>query len=595
MVKIAKRWGFPFLLMLCSAQAALAGISPETLEQQLRQENLVGMVWSTIGSGVDGVGAVGRAHLDGDIPMQADTRVQVGSVTKTVLALGVLRLVTQGQLSLDSPVERLLPTLNWQNPWAEDAPLTVRHLLEHTAGIDNLRLWQFLNTRPTPDMPLAEAFPVEQAGLLQVRTRPGSRYNYSNMGYALLGMVIEATTGRRYEDHLQTALLTPLGMEDSHFQFPTADERLATGYVEQGVPLPPRAMFLRPAGQFVTTAPDMARLMRFLLSDGQLAGEAFIRADLMQELGHPTTTEAAHAGLRNGHGLALASRDRHGALAACHPGTTFGFRAYLCVFPASGKGFFVAFNADLERADYEAFNRLFIEALALPPIEPTPAGDQEGGASGLAGLYVLAPNNMAQFEWLDVLFNSVWVSEEQGQLRLRALQQPNRSLLPVGDGLYRSPDRLRPSHVFYPSEGIHLSDGLKTWRRASPWPVLVHWALLLAGLAGAVTIVARGVILLFGRSASADRPLLLPFFHLLALIVPVIGLVQQDFMRFGEQTWPSLLLALLSGALPLTLAVAQVWLWHREASRWSQLACLALLGLCTVLAIEGLLPLRTWV
>ena len=224
-------------LLLLVAPISAAAFDPDfatKTDALLEAEALPGIAWAAYGDKGPVTGASGLAHLARARPMTANTRVQVGSVTKTLLSLGVLRLVSEKQLALEDRVELLLPMLNWRNPWREQAPVTVRHLLEHTAGLDNIRLWQFLNSRVAADTPLSEAFPPEHRNLLRVRSRPGSQYSYSNMGYALLGMVIERVTGERYEDYLALSLLKPLGMEDSSFHLVTQadDPRLAMGYLD---------------------------------------------------------------------------------------------------------------------------------------------------------------------------------------------------------------------------------------------------------------------------------------------------------------------------------------------------------------------------
>ncbi|MEG1056127.1 MAG: serine hydrolase domain-containing protein, partial [Janthinobacterium sp.] len=229
--------------------------------------------------------------------MQADTRMQVGSVGKVALALGVLRLVSEDKLTLDTPLQQVLPEVALRNPWLASDPVRIRHLLAHTSGIDNVRFWQAFSLNPAPDTPLAEAFDGG-GNLLRVRARPGSRYAYSNMGYGLLGMVIEKVTGQPYERYLDAQLLQPLGMADSTFAFVSqagslADPRLAMGHFEHGVAQPAVPQYLRPAAQFTTTAADMARLARFLMGDGKLQGAQFIDLALMGALSEPAGTDAA--------------------------------------------------------------------------------------------------------------------------------------------------------------------------------------------------------------------------------------------------------------------------------------------------------------
>jgi hypothetical protein len=95
-------------------------------------------------------------------------------------------LVTAGLLHLDDRAAQYLPGIEFNNPWRDAAPVTVRHLLDHTSGLEDARLWQMFSERPEPDTPLAQAYPNPDK-LLRIRTRPGSRFSYSNMGYGLLG------------------------------------------------------------------------------------------------------------------------------------------------------------------------------------------------------------------------------------------------------------------------------------------------------------------------------------------------------------------------------------------------------------------------
>lgn len=591
-----------YLLLLWVVFAAHNALSREAVfdrevDQLLNDQALVGVVWGiyTPEGGVSG--AAGMADVSSELPMQSTTKVNVGSVTKTALALGVLRLISEDRLSLNTNVEKLLPHLNWDNPWANDAPIRVQHLLEHTAGLDNIRIWQFLNSTPTGDTPLHTAFPPSHSGLLRVRTRPGSQYSYSNMGYALLGMTIEAVTNQRYEDYLQAALLSPLGMENStfHFRSQREDAALAMGYLDAGIAQENIPMFLRPAGQFTTTAEDMLLLVEYLLGVPDPDRAPYILPELMEKLGMPSTTDAFHEGLENGHGLALSSRDRHGVLGYCHPGTTFGFRAYLCLFPEERKGYFYAINTDSEQAEYEKFNELFIERLNLAsPAQAVPAAQFET-IPDYTGLYVLSPNSMAEFEWLDYMFSSIWVSETDAGLLIESLQKPPRALEPVTAKLFRDSDRLQPSHVFAAGTRTTLSDGLKTYERQAPWMLLFNWMLLLAGVAGLVFLFFRGTFLLFAKGSGASKILLLPYLNIVAFAIPGFLFIRQGFIHFGEKTAASISLAILSGLLPVTLFVSILYVCRGTPVRKTDLAgCFTLLSLCILLIYADVLPLVFW-
>ncbi|MEM7765425.1 MAG: serine hydrolase domain-containing protein [Pseudomonadota bacterium] len=559
---------------------------------------LPGIVWVTLDSGESISGASGLAHVANKTVMTGDTRVQVGSVTKVLISMGVLRMVSTGALSLDQSVEALLPELSWQNAWRDRAPITIRHLLEHTSGLDNIRMWQFLSTRPTPSTPLIDAFSIGQSNLLTVRSEPGHQYSYSNMGYTLLGMVIEKISGERYEAYLARELLSPLGMQDSTFFFTTQsdDSRLAMGYVGKDLEQAAVPMFLRPAGQFTTTANDMRHLLQFLLGEGDIDGDAFVDSDLMQQLGRSTTTAASRAGLSIGHGLALAMRDRHGVIGDCHPGTTFGFRAYLCVFRDQQKAFFYAINGDIEGVDYERFNVHFIDKInmTVQPIE-LPSGAEVLAA--YTGLYALAPSNMAQFAWLDWLFNSIWITQADTAdgLLLQSLQSPDQLLLPLGEHTFRASERSIASHVFLGPDNRRLSNGLYTWERASLSLLLLSWISVLAGIIGFVFVLVRGGWLVLAGKMRAHAGLMLPFLTLVAMALPIGLFWQQSYLRFGELTVASGLFAVLTGLLSLSLGVSLLIETRRSERRWVDLfALVAALQLCVVLVFHDVLPIMFW-
>mgnify|MGYP006279981625 CR=1 FL=1 len=584
-------------LLLTLPSTATGSAGPDELQSILTGESLPGVVWATVDANSQETGGTGYAELSAARPMTAATRVQVGSITKTLVALGVLQLVSAGELRLSTDVEQLLPGLNWDNPWRREAPITVRNLLEHTAGLDNIRLWQFLNTTVGKDTPLVKAFPTHQEHLLRVRSRPGSQYSYSNMGYALLGLVIERVTSERYEDYLARELLHPLGMHDSSFHFVTqdTDARLAMGYLDGSTPQASVPMFLRPAGQFTTTANDMQRLLRFLLGNGSVGGKELVASGYLDRLGTPSTTDAFRAGLHMGHGLALAARDRHGVLGECHPGTTFGFRAQLCVFRAQEKAFFYAVNADSERADYERLTAHFIDRIAVEAAARSP--ELRLPLDAYTGLYELAPANMAQFAWLDWMFNSVWLAADpkRGGLVMHTLQRPERLLLPMGDGLFRDADRRVASHVVFGVEETLLSNGLTTWRKASTVKLFLAWASLTAGVLGLLYIVVRGIWLLLGGRLLANGAIAPPWVCLIAFTLPVFLYGRQSFLQFGERTEAGLLLAGLSAALPLALGIALYGIYRSPVRPLLDLcAVLAGLQLCVVLLWQGVLPIVFW-
>ena len=572
----------------------------------LEEEGLVGVTWALVSD--DGNPTLGVAGLrDGPshIEFSTDTRVHVGSLTKALLATGILRLVTTGDIGLDEPVSRYVPALSFDNPWRNSSEVTVRHLLDHTSGLNDARLWQIFSERPQPDTPLLDAFPAS-GDLLRIRSRPGTRFSYSNMGYTVLGLVVEAVTGTRYETYLDQHLLAPLGMRDSTFSFTAQegghlDPMLSWGHVDDGSRFAASAMFLRPAGQFATTSGDLARFAQFILGDGTIDGAVFIHQAPMRMRGHASGTEAANAGLVAGYALGLGRRDRHGVVGYCHGGNTIGFVAMLCAFPDEGKAFAYSVNTDSETADYGRIDSLLIDALGIADAAPPPTGQPAPDVSDWFGRYILSPNRFESFRYLDTVFGAAHVFENGDFLTLAALQSEPRDLRPVGGRLFSAEDRATVSHVFLRDEnGEYLiSDGFKTFEKVPAAFLAAHWISMISGLAGLVWLLLAGLLSLvrYRRRflVQAEAP---AFISIMALALPIPLFLNQSFLALGDLTPAGAVLAIVTLLLPVGMCLTIFRSWTMPDRPRSALvhgvAALLALQWCLVVAANGMLPLRLW-
>jgi CubicO group peptidase (beta-lactamase class C family) len=187
------------------------------------------------------------------------TVFRIASMSKSFTASAVLLLRDAGALSLDDPAATYVPELaGWVNGAADAGPLTIRHLLTMTAGFPTDDPWGDRQQ----GLPLDE-FDALLAGGVSFNWAPGTRFEYSNLGYAILGRVVAAASGVPYDEFIRTRLLTPLGMSRTGFaaeEFTAAD--LATGYRRgpdgwQEVPFDPYGAFAPMGGVFSCVA-DLA-------------------------------------------------------------------------------------------------------------------------------------------------------------------------------------------------------------------------------------------------------------------------------------------------------------------------------------------------
>jgi CubicO group peptidase (beta-lactamase class C family) len=594
---------FIFLAFICPL--SLIAQTDATIDNQLlkaiKEERLSGAVWAIVNPDTIQTGAVGLKDVSSRELLKKEDRVLVGSITKTLIATGVLRLISQGILDLNSPIHQYIPDIHFDNPWEDSSPITVQYLLNHTSGIEDARFWQVFNTKVKPNTPLECVF-TRTPSVLQVRTKPGARFSYSNIGYSLLGLIIERVTQQPYESYLDEHLLKPLGMAHSTFQFvgqegENKDEGLAMGHFENQNTQANLPMFLRPAGQFVTTANDMAMLAKFLMGDGIISSNVFIDETLLRQMGKPDSTEANKNGLATGYQYGLSYRDRYGVFGYFHRGNTIGYRTTFYLFPEENKAFFISFNMDSEYADYEKFNRLFIEHLKVDkPQKRTISNELPQNIDEYKGYYKMNPVQFSKFEYLDLLFNAIQVKIEPNRLKIKSLQHETYNLLPITGNLFRKEDRINPSHVLYKNdENPVISDGLFTYEKVSPICLGLLWLSLVLGLLGIFLILTRGIYKLFKkRLFSPNQAIKFPFFSIVALFIPVPFLLLQPFLKLGELTLANILMAVFTGLLPLSMAVGLIKSYKVSTSRIDRIGIFAALQWLIILMVWGLIPFRIW-
>jgi CubicO group peptidase (beta-lactamase class C family) len=218
-----------------SAQAQSATSDPKTFAKvdeifadYALDNHIPGVVYGVVADGkLVYVRGIGVQDLESKRPVTADTLFRIASMTKAFTALTILRLRDEGKLQLDAPAETYVPEMRgWKYPTADSPRIRVRDLLNHTAGFVTDDPW---GDRQTP-LPEAEFSRLLREGVPFTRA-PGTAWEYSNLGYALLGRIITNVSGHPYADTMTQTLLKPLGMTSSGFFVDAAPAgRRAVGY-----------------------------------------------------------------------------------------------------------------------------------------------------------------------------------------------------------------------------------------------------------------------------------------------------------------------------------------------------------------------------
>jgi len=346
--------------------ADVAGALNGVLEDFAQKHHAPGLMFGLVADGaLRWTKAIGLADREAGRPVTSDTGFRIASMTKNVTALAILMLRDAGKVALDDPVSAHVPEFGrLALPTADSHPVSLRDLLNHSGGLVTDDPWGDRQLGISP----ADFTRLIAAGGLFAQP-PGIAFEYSNLGYGLLGRVITNVTGRRYQDYIADELLRPLGMAATTFDFFAVPEaQRAIGYRWAHERWSPESA--EPDGEvgamggIVTTANDYARYVAFLLSawpprDEKESGP--VRRASVRELGAangfplPATTREA-----NGKTIAVASAYGYGMFSSIDPvlGRTLhhrgglpGYGSHVLISPDTGIGLFTFATVTYAEAD----------------------------------------------------------------------------------------------------------------------------------------------------------------------------------------------------------------------------------------------------
>ena len=327
--------------VLVSAQSPSRDEALTAFSRQLRADVAADDVGGIVaGVMVDGdlvwAQAFGWADRDARTPMSTASISRTGSISKSVTAVLMMRLLDEGVIGLDEPVERYLPAFASVKDRRVDAqPVTFRHLASHTAGLIREPQWPDAVVGP---IELWDKRIVESLPLTAYDSVPGARYQYSNIGFGTLGLALAKAAGRPFMEMVRTEVLEPLGMTGSEFVVAGAklEARLAAGYVigqdgsiDGGQPAREHAGrgYKVPNGGVYSTVADLGRFM------GAMSGVPGLRI-LSEESRQEALSIQTPENPNRGYGLGFSVQiDEQGRKIASHGGSVAGYTAHMAFDP----------------------------------------------------------------------------------------------------------------------------------------------------------------------------------------------------------------------------------------------------------------------
>ena len=298
-----------------------------------------GLVWTK---------SYGYADIANKKPANADSVYRIGSITKQFTALMLLQLVHDGKVHFSDPVEKYFPEIHQVTGEYKGAPpITLVQLATHTSGLDR----EPGDTETYVKGPVADWEKILISALPHTKYlyEPGTRFSYSNIGYAILGAALSRAAHQPYTDYVKEKILLPLGMAHSEFEAtPAIRQNLAIGYNMDEKKLDAETAekehqtgrgYKVPNGAIYTTVGDLAKFEQFEMLGGP---ESVLSKKELEENSHRMV--AADRNLTSGYGIGFLIERAEGHIFVGHSGAVAGYLAAAMYQPTAGTGIIILHN-----------------------------------------------------------------------------------------------------------------------------------------------------------------------------------------------------------------------------------------------------------
>lgn len=290
------------------------------------------------------VGSLGSRDLDPLNTTDKDTLFRIGSISKMFVSLSLLKLQEEEKLNLNDTLESLIPEIPYENRWSDSNPLRIVHLLEHTTGWDDMTL--AASAFEDTSMSLKDAL---QKNLSKRKSRwvPGTRYCYSNSGYAVAAYIVEKVAGIPFEQYVQGNFFEPLRMESTSYRQTEKFLKNGTTSYLRGKKQDYRHLIYPPVGAINTSPKDFANFICFMLKRGEFFDKRIISESSIDRMESSQSSLNAQAGIEYTYGLGnrVSGFSQNGTILRGHDGSINGNNAVFEYIPELGVGYAVFVNS----------------------------------------------------------------------------------------------------------------------------------------------------------------------------------------------------------------------------------------------------------
>jgi CubicO group peptidase (beta-lactamase class C family) len=371
-----------------------------TVNALMKKKNITGASVAVVDNGRmafhKGYGFSDKAR---NIQTSVNTVFGIGSITKTFTALAIMKLHDDGKIDLDKPASFYLPDLKIKSIAESGDILKIKNLLSHTSGLADGVMMLDSGCKGSHDFHDIIADMNQEV----VVHKTNWKWSYCNLGFDLLGCVIERVTGMKYEDYMRINFLEKMDMAHSGFDYHPQDTLYSKGYLGKNKETAEKFIGDAPAGRIFSNVEDMGHFMLMILNHGMYNGKQIISKQSLMAMETSHITDVVLPGTTYGYAMFIEKmRYKEDSLigeGVGHGGDTYVFHATCFMFPKSNMGIVILANSQQGSSFCNtALLRIFatwqkrVKGIKLHPQEPVAADSVKNkskwvGAAEIPGNY----------------------------------------------------------------------------------------------------------------------------------------------------------------------------------------------------------------
>ncbi|TDS12474.1 serine hydrolase domain-containing protein [Sphingobacterium paludis] len=559
---------------------------------------------------------LGYADVEQKIPVDSTTQFHLASISKFFVAMGIQKLVTEGKLNLNDRLRDIAPEVPYTNTWESSHPIRLVHLLEHTAGFEDIALNKMVNVSGKP-LTGIDAI-VDQKNALTSRWRPGEMMAYSNPGYNVLGYIIEKVSGKPWDAHIQQTLFKPLGMHSTLFDLRGESRATyAKGYDFRNgkhMLLP----FYTPSSNgassaLVSSAADMSKFLHYLVESPRYSSDSLLNNQALTEMEKVHSTLASRNGLQTGYALGndLFPNNKKVTFRG-HNGKGEGFSSWIFFNRKAGLAYAISTNCNTNLWPIsEVVEDFLTKNMAAPEMYSIKVDSAK--TEPLLGYYQFTNPKNERWEFYKKIFGGInLLSIDGDKLIIDKGRGQIDSLIHMGNGIFRlQGDIIASCIIGQDNEGRSFFQGYGNsfYRKTAYAPILVQKTLIYLGLLAALLSIIYAIVAI--PLAIFKK---ISFIDLCSIVLPALGILcflwayrllgstdatHKELFATANTTSISIFADTLFFAISIATSAYLLYRgWSRISNTWLKFAfafnTLFLLYLVALLSIHGWIGIPIW-